>query len=115
MYDEENPRNDFAAQISRLQARNNLLEKRNRYLREQNADMASEPLVRTRDKIKWNDLAWYSKLTDTDKDHRIFTRQFVKAKVNPRGANIAVRHMMKLTWKPKVSKSKSKKKSKKSR
>merc|ERR1711964_716066 len=72
----------------------------------------SQPLKRTRAQIQWCDLPWHSKLTDTDKDHRIFTKQFVKAKVKPREANIAIRSMRKLLWKPTVSKPKPVSKSK---
>merc|ERR1711964_924916 len=105
-YGEENPKIKLANQIKRLQQRNRMLQKRNMNLRQ---EKVSQPLKRTRAQIQWCDLPWYSKLTDTDKDHRIFTKQFVKAKVKPREANIAIRSMRKLQWKPTVSKPKPKK------
>merc|ERR1712098_74522 len=86
-------------QIKRLQKQNNKLKFRNNNLRKENKSQrqqknnVAQPLKRTREQANWNELPWHSKLTDTDKDHRIFTKQFVKAKVKPREANIAIRTM----------------------
>merc|ERR1711900_47788 len=87
-----------------------MLQKRNMNLRRiLRQRKVSQPLKRTRAQIQWCDLPWHSKLTDTDKDHRIFIKQFVKEKVKPREANIAIRSMMKLQCKPTVSDPKPKK------
>merc|ERR1712098_741228 len=101
MYDVEKPRVSLANQVRQLKQRNNILRKRNL---QNNAKASPTKLVQLQGQIRWDDVPWHSKLTDSDKDHRIFRKQFVKAKIKPREANRAIQTMRKLKWIPPISK-----------